>query len=105
MALRGLGASPVLAALLESAGLAGKYMVEAFRCGPAFARRVEELRRRQGASDRGIRQGAAYRLALARSGPERVAYLQRSLSVFKDLGAHTRMKEIQNSVHRALMGR
>ena len=34
---------------------------------------------------------------------ERVAYLQRSLTVFKDLGAHSRMKEIQNSVHRALM--
>jgi hypothetical protein len=30
--------------------------------------------------------------------------LQRSLSVFRELGANDRMKEVQNSVHRVVMG-
>ena len=36
---------------------------------------------------------------------QRMDYLQRSLSLFRDLGAVGRMKEVQNSVHRAVMGR
>jgi tetratricopeptide (TPR) repeat protein/DNA-binding MarR family transcriptional regulator len=36
---------------------------------------------------------------------QRMNYLQRSLSLFRDLGAVGRMKEVQNSVHRAVMGR
>jgi len=35
---------------------------------------------------------------------QRMDYLQRSLSLFRDLGAVGRMKEVQNSVHRAVMG-
>ena len=36
---------------------------------------------------------------------QRMDYLQRSLSLFRDLGAVGRMKEVQTSVHRAVMGR
>ena len=36
---------------------------------------------------------------------QRMDYLQRSLSLFRDLGAVGRMKEVQNSVHRAVIGR
>jgi len=36
---------------------------------------------------------------------QRMNYLQRSLSLFRELGAVGRMKEVQNSVHRAVMGR
>jgi tetratricopeptide (TPR) repeat protein len=36
---------------------------------------------------------------------QRMHYLQRSLSLFRELGAVDRMKEVQNSVHRAVMGR
>jgi len=35
---------------------------------------------------------------------QKVEYLQRSLTVFRELGAVDRMKEVQNSVHRAVMG-
>jgi hypothetical protein len=34
----------------------------------------------------------------------RMEYLQRSLTVFRELGANDRMREIQSKVHRALMG-
>jgi len=36
---------------------------------------------------------------------QRMNYLQRSLSLFRDLGAVDRMREVQNSVHRAVMGK
>tara|TARA_Y100000588_G_scaffold385158_1_gene477860 strand:- start:1055 stop:3583 length:2529 start_codon:yes stop_codon:yes gene_type:complete len=36
---------------------------------------------------------------------QRMNYLQRSLSLFRDLGAVGRMREVQNSVHRAVMGK
>ena len=36
---------------------------------------------------------------------QRMHYLQRSLSLFRELGAVDRMREVQNSVHRAVMGR
>ena len=36
---------------------------------------------------------------------QRMNYLQRSLSVFRELGAVDRMRDVQNSVHRAVMGR
>ena len=36
---------------------------------------------------------------------QRMSYLQRSLSLFRELGAVGRMREVQNSVHRAVMGR
>ena len=35
---------------------------------------------------------------------QRMSYLQSSLSVFRELGAVDRMKDVQNSVHRAIMG-
>lgn len=35
----------------------------------------------------------------------RMEYLQRALSVFRELGARSRMKEVQTMVHRAVMGR
>ena len=35
----------------------------------------------------------------------RMEYLQRALTVFRELGARTRMKEVQTMVHRAVMGR
>lgn len=35
---------------------------------------------------------------------QRMDYLQKALSVFRELGANDRMKEVQNSVHRAVMG-
>ena len=35
---------------------------------------------------------------------QKMDYLQRSLSVFRYLGAVDRMREVQNSVHRAVMG-
>ena len=35
---------------------------------------------------------------------QKMDYLQRSLSVFRELGAVDRMREVQNSVHRAVMG-
>ena len=35
---------------------------------------------------------------------QRMNYLQSSLSVFRELGAVDRMKDVQNSVHRAIMG-
>ena len=35
----------------------------------------------------------------------RMEYLQRALSVFRELGARSRMKEVQMMVHRAVMGR
>ena len=34
----------------------------------------------------------------------RMEYLQRSLTVFRELGANDRMRDIQSKVHRALMG-
>ena len=34
----------------------------------------------------------------------RMNYLQRSLTVFRELGAVDRMKDVQNAVHRAIMG-
>ena len=34
----------------------------------------------------------------------RMNYLQRSLTVFRELGAVDRMREVQNQVHRAIMG-
>jgi tetratricopeptide (TPR) repeat protein len=34
----------------------------------------------------------------------RMEYLQRSLTVFRELGANDRMRDIQTKVHRALMG-
>lgn len=36
---------------------------------------------------------------------QRMSYLQRSLSLFRELGAVGRMREVQNSVHRAVMGK
>ena len=36
---------------------------------------------------------------------QRMNYLQRSLSLFRELGAVERMREVQNSVHKAVMGR
>ena len=36
---------------------------------------------------------------------QRMNYLQRSLSVFRELGAVDRMRDVQNSVHKAVMGR
>ena len=36
---------------------------------------------------------------------QRMHYLQRSLSLFRELGAVDRMREVQNSVHRAVMGK
>jgi hypothetical protein len=35
---------------------------------------------------------------------QRMDYLQRSLTVFRELGAVDRMREVQNSVHRVIMG-
>ena len=35
---------------------------------------------------------------------QKMDYLQRSLSLFRELGAVDRMREVQNSVHRAVMG-
>jgi tetratricopeptide (TPR) repeat protein len=35
----------------------------------------------------------------------RMEYLQRSLSVFRELGAQARMREVQMMVHAAVMGR
>jgi tetratricopeptide (TPR) repeat protein len=35
---------------------------------------------------------------------QRMEYLQKALSVFRELGANDRMKEVQNSVHRVVMG-
>ena len=35
---------------------------------------------------------------------QKVEYLQRSLTVFRELGAVDRMREVQTSVHRAVMG-
>ncbi|DAC26267.1 MAG TPA: hypothetical protein D7H99_06890 [Candidatus Poseidoniales archaeon] len=35
----------------------------------------------------------------------RMEYLQRALSVFRELGAKSRMREVQNRVHNAVMGR
>ena len=35
----------------------------------------------------------------------RMEYLQRALSVFRELGAQTRMREVQMMVHTAVMGR
>ena len=37
--------------------------------------------------------------------PRRMEYLQRALSVFRELGAKSRMKEVQAQVHAAVMGR
>jgi hypothetical protein len=34
----------------------------------------------------------------------RMDYLQRSLTVFRSLGAKERMKDVQMAVHRAIMG-
>ena len=36
---------------------------------------------------------------------ERMDYLQRSLTVFRELGASERMREVQTAVHRAIMSR
>jgi tetratricopeptide (TPR) repeat protein len=36
---------------------------------------------------------------------ERMEYLQRALAVFRELGARSRMKEVQTMVHRAVMSR
>ena len=35
----------------------------------------------------------------------RMEYLQRALSVFRELGAKSRMREVQTRVHNAVMGR
>ena len=35
----------------------------------------------------------------------RMEYLQRALAVYRELGASTKMKEVQALVHRAVMGR
>ena len=35
---------------------------------------------------------------------QRMEYLQKALSVFRELGANDRMREVQNSVHRVVMG-
>ena len=35
----------------------------------------------------------------------RMEYLQRALSVFRELGAKSRMREVQAQVHRAVMSR
>ena len=35
----------------------------------------------------------------------RMEYLQRALSVFRELGAKSRMKDVQTQVHNAVMGR
>ena len=35
----------------------------------------------------------------------RMEYLQRALSVYRELGARTKMREVQGLVHRAVMGR
>jgi hypothetical protein len=40
--------------------------------------------------------------------PERQArmeFLQRALAVYRELGARSRMREVQTMVHRAVMGR
>jgi tetratricopeptide (TPR) repeat protein len=37
--------------------------------------------------------------------PRRMEYLQRALAVFRELGAKSRMKEVQAQVHAAVMGR
>jgi tetratricopeptide (TPR) repeat protein len=91
---------------VETEMLLGQVLVDAGRVSEASEHYLDAL---------AIAQANDFRLfqaeILARLGnmendrSERVAYLQRSLTVFKDLGALNRMKEIQNSVHRALMGR
>ena len=35
---------------------------------------------------------------------ERMNYLQRALTVFRELGAGARMREVQGQMHRAIMG-
>jgi hypothetical protein len=35
---------------------------------------------------------------------ERMNYLQRALTVFRELGAGGRMREVQGQMHRAIMG-
>jgi tetratricopeptide (TPR) repeat protein len=37
--------------------------------------------------------------------PRRMEYLQRALAVFRELGAKSRMREVQAQVHAAVMGR
>ena len=91
---------------VETEMLLGQVLIDAGRVSEASEHYLDAL---------AIAQANDFRLfqaeILARLGnmendrSERVAYLQRSLTVFKDLGALSRMKEIQNSVHRALMGR
>ena len=39
-----------------------------------------------------------------RNRSQRMDYLQRSLVVFRELGAVDRMRDVQNSVHRVVMG-
>ncbi len=91
---------------VETEMLLGQVLVDAGRTREASEHYLDALAIAE-ANDFRLLQGEI----LARLGAirgdrsERVAYLQRSLSVFKDLGAHSKMKEIQNSVHRALMGR
>ena len=43
--------------------------------------------------------------SVAQEKSRRMEYLQRALSVFRELGAKSRMREVQNRVHNAVMGR
>ena len=91
---------------VETEMLLGQVLVDVGRTSEASEHYLDALSIAEANDFRLLQAEILARLGTIRGDrSERVAYLQRSLSVFKDLGAHTRMKEIQNSVHRALMGR
>ena len=91
---------------VETEMLLGQVLVDVGRTSEASEHYLDALSIAEANDFRLLQAEILARLgAIGSDRSERVAYLQRSLSVFKDIGAHKRMKEIQNSVHRALMGR
>ena len=91
---------------VETEMLLGQVLIDAGRVSEASEHYLDALAIAQANDFRLFQAEILARLGtIGNDRSERVAYLQRSLTVFKDLGALSRMKEIQNSVHRALMGR
>ena len=93
-------------ALVEVSILLGEVLQDSGRIEEALARYREALVISE-ANDLGMQIGEL----LARLGgvapdrQRRMEYLQRALSVFRELGAQTRMREVQMMVHTAVMGR
>jgi len=105
-ALETMSAAGDLLALVEITILLGEVLQDAGRAEDAMEHYREALVIAE-ANDLRMQIGELLsRLGgVAPDKPRRMEYLQRALAVFRELGAKSRMREVQAQVHAAVMGR